>query len=99
MNRYAPQSSDHEIGVLQWPPYPVVPVLHANAFSFALNDATDECEIAFGRVTLPVGAPPESDAPGLDVDVVVRIVMTKTALHEFFRGVGAAVQVTEGETE
>ena len=89
-----------EIGTLHWPPYPDAPVEHVNAFSFALNDSTDECEIALGRVRLPVGTGGEAETGGLDVHVVVRIVMSQRVLRELSRGVAEAARVAaEGPTE
>ena len=84
----------YEIGVPQWPPFPDVSVEHVNAFIFATNNSTDECEMALGRIKLPVGlTPPEREGPGLDVEVVVRVVMTRKVLNEFVLGVASAAGV------
>ena len=92
---------EEELGVLQWPPFPDIPLVHVNAFMLALNDSTDECEIALGQLRIPVGRS-QSDQPGLDVDVVARVVMTRAVLREFARGLARAASVAdspEGATE
>ena len=91
-----PSESDnsHEIGVPQWPLFPDVSVQHVNTFMFAINNSTDECEMALGRIKLPVAlTPPEREGLGLDVEVVVRVVMTRTVLQEFARGVASAADL------